>query len=148
MYKNKRGVALLQVLMITVLIGGLAAMVLRAVLSRTTTSRQTRHTVASQLAIQTCMAEVNAIWALKTPEQYETDLTGCAKMIDTWSGNSSITDCDGNTPSNTAQWYCRVTPYTDGTEYCVTATIQQKDPAESSASPCKITYTVKDGLDL
>ncbi|MBR5151340.1 MAG: hypothetical protein IKW71_00705, partial [Elusimicrobiaceae bacterium] len=62
MYLNKRGVALLQVLIISAVIAGLAAMILRVTLSRTTAARQTRRTVSAQLLIESCMAEVNSLW--------------------------------------------------------------------------------------
>ena len=66
MLHNKRGAALLQVLLVTVVLAGMATMLLRANLSRTTTSRQTRRAVSSQMLISACQAEVNALWSLMT----------------------------------------------------------------------------------
>lgn len=77
MLLNKRGVALLQVLIIVAILGGMMAMILRVVMSRTTTARQTYRTVTAQMLIESCMAEVNQIWATKTPQTYATDLEGC-----------------------------------------------------------------------
>ena len=77
MLLNKRGVALLQVLIIVAILGGMMAMILRVVMSRTTTARQTYRTVTAQMLIESCMAEVNQIWATKTPQTYATDLEEC-----------------------------------------------------------------------
>ena len=49
MLHNKRGAALLQVLLVTVVLAGMATMLLRANLSRTTTSRQTRRAVSAPM---------------------------------------------------------------------------------------------------
>ncbi len=147
MLHNKKGVALLQVLMVTAILGGLCAMVLRVSLSRTMASRKTRHTLAAQMAIESCMAEVNNIWALKNPTQYASDIQNCSKIVPDWSG-SSVTACDGGSPK-TNEWYCWVKPIleysgstsaTSGTQYCITAKIESA--GSESNSPCKITYTI------
>ena len=54
MLKNQKGAALLQVLLITVVLAGMATMLLRASLSRTSGARQTRRAVSSQLYINAC----------------------------------------------------------------------------------------------
>ena len=77
MLHNKKGAALLQVLLITVVLAGMAAMLLRASLSRTTTARKTRRTVASQMLINTCQAEVSALWGIKSPARFSKDLENC-----------------------------------------------------------------------
>jgi hypothetical protein len=77
MLKNKKGAALLQVLLITVVLGGMAAMLLRASLSRTSSARQTRRSVSAQLYINSCMAEVNTFWTLKSPEAFARDMSQC-----------------------------------------------------------------------
>ena len=77
MLHNKKGAALLQVLLVTVVLAGMATMLLRASLSRTTTARQTRRAVASQMLINSCQAEVSAMWAIKSPERFAQDLAGC-----------------------------------------------------------------------
>ncbi len=156
MLHNKKGVALLQVLMITAVLGGLCAMVLRISLDRTVASRKTRHTIAAQMAIESCMAEVNNIWALKNPTQYANDIQNCQYIVPggTWDG-SSVTACDDGSPKSN-EWYCRVTPALEyssgtgnavsGTQYCVTATIAPG--SASSVSPCQITYAISDGVNL
>lgn len=77
MLHNKKGAALLQVLLITVVLAGMAAMLLRASLSRTTTARKTRRTVASQMLINTCQAEVSALWGIKSHDRFAKDLENC-----------------------------------------------------------------------
>ena len=73
---NCKGAALMQVLLITVILAGIATMLLRASLSRTTSARRTRRTVSAQILIQTCMAEVNTLWSKKSPEAFQRDLQG------------------------------------------------------------------------
>lgn len=70
----KKGAALMQVLLVTVILAGMATMLLRAMLSRTTAARQTRKTVSSQMLVNSCMAEVNALWSAKTPEAFKRDM--------------------------------------------------------------------------
>ena len=66
----------MQVLLITIILAGIATMILRATLSRTTSARRTRRIVSSQVLIQACMAEVNMLWSKKTPEAFRRDLVG------------------------------------------------------------------------
>lgn len=77
MLHNKKGAALLQVLLVTVVLAGMATMLLRANLSRTTTARQTRQAISNQLLINTCQAEINALWSLKDPDVFAADLQNC-----------------------------------------------------------------------
>ncbi|MGN0017240.1 MAG: hypothetical protein ACI37O_07890 [Candidatus Avelusimicrobium sp.] len=77
MLNNKKGAALLQVLLVTVVLAGIATMLLRASLSRTTTARQTRRTVSAQLLVNACMAEVNTLWSHKTPAAFANDMNQC-----------------------------------------------------------------------
>lgn len=67
MHLNKRGVALLQVLIVAAVLAGFSAMVLRVVMSRTLLARQNRRTVTAQMLIENCMAEVNYKLASETP---------------------------------------------------------------------------------
>lgn len=67
MHLNKRGVALLQVLIVAAVLAGFSAMVLRVVMSRTLLARQNRRTVTAQMLIENCMAEVNYKLASQTP---------------------------------------------------------------------------------
>lgn len=73
---GKKGAALMQVLLITVILAGIATMLLRMGLSRTTSARRTRRLVNTQMLIESCMAEMNMVWASKTPEAFTRDLGG------------------------------------------------------------------------
>lgn len=95
MKNNKKGAALMQVLLITIILAGIATMLLRASLSRTTSARKTRRAVSGQVLIQACMAEVNTIWSKKTPEAFRRDMN-----VDSedgpymyCSGTSTAADC-------------------------------------------------------
>ena len=74
--KNNKGAALMQVLLVTVVLAGMAAMLLRATLSRTRTARHTRRSVSTQLMVDSCMAEVNSLWASKSPQAFLGDFNG------------------------------------------------------------------------
>ena len=75
--KNKKGAALLQVLLVTVILAGMATMLLRASLSRTTAARKTRRTVSAQMLVNSCMAQINSMWAAKSPEMFARDMNQC-----------------------------------------------------------------------
>lgn len=77
MLRTKKGAALLQVLLVTVVLAGMATMLLRASLSRTTTARHTRRSVAGQMLINSCQAEVSAMWGVKSQERFVKDLASC-----------------------------------------------------------------------
>lgn len=72
---NKKGAALMQVLLIAVILAGISAMLLRANLSTSVSSRKTRRNVSAQMLIDTCMAEVNMLWSMKNEEAIRRDLT-------------------------------------------------------------------------
>ena len=126
---NKRGVALLQVLIISAVLAGLSTMILRATLSRTVTSRQTRKTVSAQMLIESCMVEVNAWWASKTPQVYAEDLSAC---------NICHVANTGNCGANKKQWTCTIG--NAGQSYSVRADMS------SSGAKCQIEYTVINGV--
>ena len=128
MFLNKRGVALLQVLIIVAILGGMVAMILRVVMSRTTAARQTYRTVTAQMLIESCMAEVNQMWATKTPDTYATDLNDCCMYKD---GDACI-----QTHTCNAQ---EVYPLNMSTpiNYNVTATMSED---EGLSGRCKVTY--------
>ena len=77
--KNNKGAALLQVLLVTVVLAGMSAMLLRATLSRTMTVRQTRRNVSTQIMADSCMAEVNSLWAAKSVATFRSDFEGDAR---------------------------------------------------------------------
>lgn len=129
MLKNKKGAALLQVLLITVVLAGIAAMLLRASLSRTTTARQTRRTVSSQLLINACMAEVNALWSHKKPEFFASDLDQCIFYC-----NPATT---GTCAKPVKEYTCASQqPEDDGLTYQVTATMSDDN------GKCLVEYNV------
>ncbi len=74
--KNNKGAALMQVLLVTVVLAGMSTMLLRATLSRTMTARQTRRNVATQVMADSCMAEVNSLWAAKSETAFRSDFFG------------------------------------------------------------------------
>lgn len=75
--KNNKGAALLQVLLVTAILAGMATMLLRVSLSRTSAARTTRRIVGGQLIAESCQEKVNAVWSVKTPEAFARDLKSC-----------------------------------------------------------------------
>lgn len=138
MLNNKKGAALLQVLLVTVVLAGMATMLLRASLSRTTTARQTRRTVSAQLLVNSCMAEVNTIWSSKTANAFASDLKQCIMYCKTGSVSGECPPASRVT-SHTCQ---KITLEGIG-EYTVTAVMSAAD--DISTEPCKVTYEIDDG---
>ncbi len=135
---NKRGVALLQVLIISALLAGLSTMILRATLSRTVMARQTRRTVSAQMLIESCMAQVSDLWASKTPEAYARDLKYC--VMECLETNEA--DCDNNSKRIHT---CTLAPFgLAGGRYTVEAkfTTTRSD----SSGRCELQYTIVDGV--
>ena len=78
---NKRGVALLQVLIISVVLAGISTMILRTVMSRTLAARNTRQTVSSDMVIESCMEEISEFWSQRfeeDPVEAAADLANCS----------------------------------------------------------------------
>ncbi len=124
MKMNKKGAALMQVLLITVILAGIATMLLRASLSRVSSSRKTRRSVSAQVLIQACMAEVNTLWSKKTPEAFRRDLQG--------DSNGPFMYCAGGTGTT-----CECTifnPYNTSSPYKVTASFVKNAKATGSGS--------------
>ena len=98
--KNNKGAALMQVLLVTVVLAGMAAMLLRATLSRTITARHTRRSVSTQLLVDSCMAEVNSLWASKSPEAFLSDFNGDGRgafmYCDSYDSNTGKCKSSGN----------------------------------------------------
>ena len=124
MLQNNKGAALLQVLLVTVVLAGMATMLLRASLSRTTAARQTRRAVSTDLLINSCMAEVNAIWSSKSPEQFKRDLADC---------------CMSRGPSNSCVSH-HACAFDEESPFPVVATFAN-DPASNGF--CELTYEVQ-----
>ena len=76
MKNNKKGAALMQVLLITMVLAGITTALLRVTLSRTSSARQLRRVALAESLIQSCMAEVNSLWSKKTIEAFSRDLQG------------------------------------------------------------------------
>ncbi len=146
MLLNKRGAALLQVLIVAAILAGMSAMILRLSLSRTITSRQTRHTMMAQSVIESCMAEVNAIWATKTPVAYARDLAAC-QMCD--SSTDSGYGCESGNDANGFPKKQKHTCYVEiSKQHNITYTVEAKMESVAGASqPCKITYTILNSRD-
>ena len=135
MLRTKKGAALLQVLMVTVILAGLATMLLRVGLSRVSNARMTRRETVSKMLINACQTEVNALWSMKTPEVFSRDLATCT-MYCPGSG-----DCSN-------KYVCSPTTI-DGITYTVTA--KMSSPASDMDGHCGVSYTIVDdtsGLDV
>ena len=121
--KNKRGAALMQVLLVTAILAGIATFILRASLSRTSNARRTRRTISAQLLIDSCMAEVNTLWSAKTPEAFFTDMANC-KMH-----------------NNLDTYTCKIADGEKSGSYYKVVAKMTKDTATGN---CQVSYTVKD----
>lgn len=146
--QNNRGAALLQVLILSAILAGMATMILRVTLSRSVASKQVRHQITAQKMIESCMAQVNMFWASKTPEAYTRDLAEC-QMCSTESVTSGGDNCSGaNTavfgvdfPSNKV-YDCGSITGEQGTSRNVKAVIS------GSGGNCQIEYVIPNGVDL
>ena len=144
MLRNQKGAALLQVLLVTVVLAGMATMLLRASLSRTTTARQTRRTVSSQLLINACQAEVNALWSVKKGPVFQRDLSGCW-MTCRAAAEQPASSCIGTGDSANASRSFTCTPLTiDNVQYTVTATFTSETPVDGR---CRLEYEIDDDQD-
>lgn len=141
MLHNKRGAALLQVLLVTVVLAGMATMLLRANLSRTTTSRQTRRAVSSQMLISACQAEINALWSLKDADQFAADLKQCLMFCNRNTGSKRwCVKPDGELDLATRSYKCK--PVTaEGVMYQVEATFTGSAP-NANTGQCDIKYDI------
>ncbi len=134
MLKNKRGAALLQVLLVTVVLAGMATMLLRASLSRTTAARQTRRSVSADLLIGSCQAEIHALWALKSPEAFARDMSACIMQCN--DSNNESGDCTNKKKDH----ICYVG------DYRVTAEFDGS--TGDDGKKCKLTYKIEDTTRL
>ncbi len=140
MKRNKKGAALLQVLLITVILAGMATMLLRASLSRTTAARKTRRTVSAQMLINSCMAEVNTMWSVKSAETFARDLDQCIMYC-----NSSDISSDCSSANSVRSHTCHIT--VNGTEYDITAEFNTTYPDADNNRKCELTYTIESEND-
>lgn len=146
MYKlklNKRGVALLQVLIVSAILAGLATMILRVVMSRATAAHKVRQTVLSQMMIESCMNEVNNLW-MNDPdvvgqpmpaEKYAAFLGAC---------RFPTAGAAANPANGRAQYDCNNVH----NALAIRATIAEVDAANPNPDgiPCQITYSIVDGV--
>ncbi len=136
MMLNKRGAALLQVLIISAVLAGISAMVLRATLSRTVNARRTRHTISSQMIIENAMAQVNARWASLTPETYAKYLASCILKCN----SENVEDCETDENRTTTI----SVPVADGS----TRNVIVKFWKEEDTGKCVAKYSIVNGVDL
>lgn len=132
--KNKRGGALMQVLLVTAILAGIATFILRASLSRTSNARRARRTISAQMLIDSCMAEVNTLWAAKDPEVFFRDMTDCVMYC---KGSNKQAACTGG--NRVTQYDCEISDAESlsSQTYAVRASMVQ------DGSDCKVTYTVR-----
>ena len=129
--KNKKGAALMQVLLVTVVLSGMAAMLLRASLSRTMTARVTRRAVSTQILVDSCMAEVNSLWATKSPAAFYGDFQGDTRGAFMYCEDyASTTGVCSSTGSAIHRYYdCQY--QIDGTAYTVRAWLYDSSSPEA-----------------
>lgn len=141
-FKNKKGAALLQVLLVTVILAGMATMLLRASLSRTTAARKTRRTVSAQMLVNSCMAQVNNMWAAKSPEMFARDMSQCIMYCKDASA--------GTCPSAQVEKTYKCNISLNGQTYAVTAAFDPSgtDAVINSDNKCKLTYTIESNVDV
>ncbi len=133
---NKRGAALLQVLIISAVLAGLSAMILRATLSRTLSARRNRHTISAQMVIENAMAQINARWASLTPETYAKYLDLCILKCD----EDDVAEC--NNEDNRIE---NITvPGADGNTHSVTVKFEK----ENETGKCVAEYSIENGTNL
>ncbi len=133
---NKRGAALLQVLIISAVLAGLSAMILRATLSRTLSARRTRHTISSQMIIENAMAQINTRWASLTPETYAKYLELCILKCD----KSEVTACN----DDAYRTEIIEVPGMESNTYRVTVKFDKKTGEDN----CVATYSIENGVNL
>ena len=117
---NRKGAALMQVLLITIILAGMATMLLRVSLSRTASARKTRRASSANILIQACMAEVNTFWSSLTEEAFIKHMNKGKPYF-----SCSALDANGWCPdaNRVTSHVCQAsTPYGAGTaQYQVTA---------------------------
>lgn len=137
--KNKRGAALMQVLLVTAILAGIATFILKASLSRTSNARRARRTISAHLLIESCMAEVNALWAAKNPQAFFRDMDQCI-MYCKGSSDPTASCSSGN---QVREYKCEIPDQeTTNGKYLVLASMEQV--GTGTKKECKVTYNVKD----
>lgn len=144
--QNNRGAALLQVLILSAILAGMATMILRVTLSRSVASKQVRHQITAQKMIESCMAQVNMFWASKTPEAYARDLSQC-QMCDPTADREAdcrtdMFDFNGKSFNRNLVYNCGSIIGGNSNTANVYAVIS------GSGGSCQIEYVIPNGVDL
>ena len=152
MLTNKKGAALLQVLLVTAILAGMAAMLLRASLSRSTSVRNTRQNVSKELLIEACQAEINIMWSYKKPKVFQRDLAGCwmncnvpfteDENSDTWRPGDPYTSskCHTTLAAATRTYTCSARD--NGVPVTATFLEPSSDENKGPEGQCKLTYSI------
>ena len=132
----------MQVLLVTVILAGMATMLLRASLSRTTAARKTRRTVSAQMLVNSCMAQINSMWAAKSPEMFARDMNQCIMYCKDAS--------TGNCPTAQVEKTYKCNISLNGQTYTVTAAFDSTgtDAVLPAHNKCKLTYTIDSSVDV
>ena len=149
---NKRGAALLQVLILSAILAGMATMILRVTMSRTLSSKQSQHQIKVQKMIESCMVQVNMLWASKTPEAYARDLQQCQMCDPTKDGAAN----EGSCPQHELEsnFLGRTDVYKNHIYDCGSITGEQGTSRNVYAvisgnnNNCQIEYVIPNGVDL
>ena len=144
----------MQVLLITVILAGIATMLLRVVLSRTTSARQTRKAALAEQAIQSCMAEINSLWAMKSAPTFVRDMA-LGDVNGPYFFCTAPDAADVCPQANQVRdYYCKFAPDSNSDYwYTVHASFQPEEvPDADSTKPAhkvwRLVYTVLDGQAL
>ena len=143
---SKKGSALMQVLLVTAVLAGIATMLLRASISRTSAAHQVKRNVSAQLLVESCMAEVQSIFAHQTPNEFIKNMQEC--MFDCETNEAQQRTNFYNNPDQNARCYDdaydgevqnehRCTLEENGTNHNVYAAM-----VKDANGKCQITYTV------
>ena len=145
MIYNKKGAALLQVLLVSAVLAGMATMLLRASLGRTSASRHARRPVIAETLIERCQGEVTELWAAKTQQAFAYDLEeGCVMYCKSRNSDSRCLDVN-----KVFTYTCGPYPFDRDNdtqvdiEYTVTATMASVT-ATGGQKLCQVTYELND----
>ncbi len=150
--QNNRGAALLQVLILSAILAGMATMILRVTLSRSVASKQVRHQITAQKMIESCMAQVNMFWASKTPEAYARDLGQCQMCDPTKDGVANGGSCPQHELES--NFLGRTDVYKNHIYDCGSITGEQGTSRNvyavisGSSGNCQIEYVIPNGVEL
>lgn len=136
----------MQVLLITVILAGIATMILRASLSRTVSARRTRRAASAQVIIQACMAQVNSLWANKSPEAFARDYNGVGNNGVPYmycSSGSDVSTCPST--SIVKDYTCTIANPAGGQSYKVKAYFDED--TQVSGGKWQLTYEIIQGGD-